>query len=75
MHQETKNNQYVCIHVINFNEASGRFFFHFLEVFEKYIENIYFFQVNTKYISLNVLKISVSSRMHCTSEITDIFST
>ena len=23
------------IHVINFKEASGRFFFHFLEVFEK----------------------------------------
>ena len=26
------------IHVINFKEASGRFFFHFLDVFEKCIE-------------------------------------
>ena len=25
----------LCIHVINFKEASGRFFFHFLEGFEK----------------------------------------
>ena len=25
----------ICIHVINFKEASERFFFHFLEVFEK----------------------------------------
>ena len=28
------------IHVINFKEASGRFFFHFLEVFKKCIEYI-----------------------------------
>ena len=28
------------IHVINFKEASGRFLFHFLEVFEKCIEYI-----------------------------------
>ena len=28
------------IRVINFKEASGRFFFHFLEVFEKCIEYI-----------------------------------
>ena len=31
------------IHVINFKEASGRFFFHFLEVFEKCIEYIRIF--------------------------------
>ena len=29
--------------MINFNEASGRFFFHFLEVFEKCIEYIRIF--------------------------------
>ena len=32
-----KGKQCICIHVINFKEASGRFFFHFLEVFEKCI--------------------------------------
>ena len=31
---------WVSIHVINFKEASGRFFFHFLEFFEKCIEYI-----------------------------------
>ena len=31
---------FVSIHVINFKEASGRFYFHFLEVFEKCIEYI-----------------------------------
>ena len=30
----------IGIHVINFKGASGRFFFHFLEFFEKYIEYI-----------------------------------
>ena len=39
------------------------------------IEDIYFFEVNTKYISLNVLKISAISRVHSTSEIADIFNT
>ena len=34
-----------------------------------------FFQVNTKYISWNVLKISVMSRGRSTSEIADIFNT
>ena len=38
----------------------------------KYIEDIYFFEVNTKYISSNALKISVISRVHSTSEIADI---
>ena len=41
----------------------------------EYIENIYFFEVNTKYISSNVLKISVISRVRCMSEIADIFKT
>ena len=39
------------------------------------IEDIYFFEVNTKYISSNVLKISAFSRMRSKSEIDDIFST
>ena len=34
------------IHVINFKEASGRFFFHFLEVFEKCIEYIRIFFIH-----------------------------
>ena len=34
-----------------------------------------FFEVNTKFISSNVLKISVISRVHSTSEIADIFNT
>ena len=42
---------------------------------EKYIEDIYFFEVNTKYISSSVLKISVISRVRSTSEIADIFKT
>ena len=41
----------------------------------QYIEDIYFFAVNTIYISLNVLKLSVISRVHSTSEIADIFNT
>ena len=39
-----------------------------------YIEDIYFFEVNTKYISSNVMKISVNSRVRNTSEFM-IFST
>ena len=42
---------------------------------EKYIKDIYFFEVNTKYISSNALKISVISRVRITSEIADIFNT
>ena len=34
----------------------------------EYIEDIYFFEVNTKYILSNVLKISVFSRVKSTSE-------
>ena len=39
------------------------------------IEDIYFFEVNTKYISSNVLKILVISRVRSTSGIADIFNT
>ena len=39
-----------------------------------YIEDIYFFEVNTKYISSNVLKISVILRVRSTSENADIFN-
>ena len=39
------------------------------------IEDIYFFEVNTKYISSNVMKISVNSRVRSTSEFSDIFNT
>ena len=39
-----------------------------------YIEDIYFFSVNTKYISSNVLKISAISRVRSTREIADIFN-
>ena len=46
-----------------------------LSLFDGYIEDIYFFEVNTKYISSNVLKISVISRVRSTSEIVDIFNT
>ena len=42
---------------------------------EKNIEDIYFFEVNTKYISSNVLKISVISRVRSTNKITDICKT
>ena len=38
-----------------------------------YIEDIYFLEVNTKYMSSNVLKISAFSRMRSTSEIDNIF--
>ena len=40
-----------------------------------YREDIYFFEVNTKCISSNMLKISVISRVHSTSEIADSFNT
>ena len=41
----------------------------------EYIEDIYFFEVNTKYISSNVLKLSEIARVRSSSEIADIFST
>ena len=39
------------------------------------IDDIYVFEVNTKYISSNVLRISEISRVRRTSEIADIFNT
>ena len=40
-----------------------------------HIEDIYFFEVNTKYISSNVMKISVNSLVLSTGEFSDIFNT
>ena len=42
---------------------------------KRFIEEIYFFVVNTKYISSRVMIISVNSRVHSTSEISAIFNT
>ena len=44
-------------------------------VYVAYIGDIYFFEVNTKYISSHVLKISVISRVLRTREIVDVFNT
>ena len=41
----------------------------------KEIEDIYFFEANTKYISSNMMKISVNFRVRNTSDISDIFNT
>ena len=40
----------------------------------QYIEDIYFFEVNTKYISLSVLKTSEFSRVCSKSENSDVFN-
>ena len=40
----------------------------------KYIEDIYFFEVNTKYISPSVLKTSELLRVRSTSENSDVFN-
>ena len=56
------------------NVHSGGHYLHMLQYKEYDVENIYFFEVNTKYISSNVLKISVISRVRSTSEISDIFN-
>ena len=40
----------------------------------KYIEDIYFFEVNTKYISSSVLKTSEFSRVRSKSENFDVFN-
>ena len=40
-----------------------------------YIEDIYFSEVNTKYISSNVIKISENSRVRSTREFSDFFNT
>ena len=42
--------------------------------FNKYVEDIYFFEVNTKYISSSVLKTSQFSRVRSTSENSDVFN-
>ena len=39
----------------------------------EYIENIYFFEVNTKYISSSELRTSKFSREHSTGENLDVF--
>ena len=44
-------------------------------VMRKNIEEIYFFEVNTKYISANMLKISVISRVRRKNNIADICNT
>ena len=65
---------FLTCHVINTSDCYN--FTMTMTIFEmKYIEDIYFFEVNTKYISSNVLKISVISRVCSTSEIADIFNT
>ena len=53
---------------------------HFHQIFEiflfygrQYIEDICFFEVNTKYISSSELKTSKFSRVHSTSENLDVF--
>ena len=40
----------------------------------QYIEDIYFFEVNTKYISLSVLNTSEFSRVRSTSDNSDVFN-
>ena len=40
-----------------------------------YIEDLNFFEANTKYILSKVLKVSVTARVRSTSEIADIFNT
>ena len=40
----------------------------------QYIEDIYFFEVNTKYISSSVLKTSEFSQVRSTSENSDVFN-
>ena len=44
-------------------------------VMRKNIEDIHFFEINTKYISSNVLKISVISRVRRKNKIADICNT
>ena len=46
----------------------------FVPLTVKYIEDIYFFEVNTKYISSSELKTSKFSRVRSTSENLDVFN-
>ena len=45
-----------------------------IKILNNFIEEIYFFEVNTKYISSSVLKASEFSRVHSTSENSDVFN-
>ena len=47
---------------------------HKVEFTAKYIEDIYFFEVNTKYISSSVLKTSEFSWVRSTNENFDVFN-
>ena len=47
----------------------------FCHIMSQYIEDIYFFEVNTKYISSSALKTSECSQVHSTSENFDVFNT
>ena len=40
----------------------------------QYKEDVYFFEENAKYVSSNILKISVISRVRSTSKLADIFN-
>ena len=48
--------------------------FSVLHLLSNLVEDIYFFEVNTKYISSSVLKISEFSRVRSTSENSDVFN-
>ena len=62
------SNKYTQHTIININKK-------IIQYYPIYIEDIYFLEVNTKYISSNVMKISVNSRVRSTSEFYDIFNT
>ena len=77
MHDKKRTSSFVFISSDDLVHVQSCFHF-FMEVNSKgkeYIEDVYFFEVNTKYISSNVLKISVISGVRSTSEIADIFNT
>ena len=50
------------------------FYIHKAKITMEDIEDIYFFGVNTKYISSSVLKTSELSQVHSTSENFDVFN-
>ena len=56
--------------------CKGKKYFCFIDLCQMtitYIEDIYFFELNTKYISSNELKTSKISRVRSTSENLDVF--
>ena len=57
-------------HGITFTYPASMVFHRFIG----YIEDIFFFEVNTKYTSSNALKMSVISRVRSTNEIADILN-